>query len=102
MIPTGMEAAMQKPLPILRFHGPTRQYYVWVPATKTRKTFGRNKELARQRYARYLAGITGDAPYVPPSHANVSQALEAYRQFANERYKDPTERDRIETAMNAV
>ncbi len=95
---------MSDALPILRFHGPTRQYYVWLSVEKKRKTFGRDKELAKQRYAVYLAGIMGTtaAPYVPPSMATVVQALESYRQFANERYKDATERARIETAMSAV
>jgi integrase len=94
---------MSDSLPILRFHAPTKQHYVWSSELKKRITFGRDKELAKQRYALYLAGLTGNASsYVPPDRATVSQVLEAYRQYANQKYTDPTERDRIETAITAV
>lgn len=89
-------------LPILRYHGPTKQHYVWIKETKRRKCFGSDAAIARRRYAEWLAGRGGPASLPAPSDMTVNHALESYRRYAVERYTDSREANRIAIALNAV
>jgi integrase len=89
-------------LPILRYHAPTKQYYVWNGKLKKRITFGSNIEVARDRYAQYLASIGGPAPMPLPSRCTVADVVGAYARYADSRYADKRERHRISIALKAV
>lgn len=93
---------MSSPIPALRYHRPTRQYYVWIGRLKKRKTFGSDPDVARRQYAQYLAAAGGPAVLPSPDSMTVNDALEAYRRFAKTRYTDRREANRIGTALAAV
>lgn len=89
-------------LPVLRFHRPTRQFYVWISDQKKRLHFGRDAQAARRKYAEWLAGLGGEAALPPPSRMTVSDALEAYRRHAEQKYASRQARHRVAAALRAV
>lgn len=89
-------------IPALRFVKSTRQYYVWLSATKSRLYFGTDPTEARQRYAQWLASNGGPPALPPPSSMTVADAVEAYRRYANARYTDRRERNRLTLALDMV
>lgn len=89
-------------VPKLCFHKSSGQYYVWNGKTKEREHFGVDPAVARQLYSQWVASNGGQPALPPPSEMRVSHAVEAYRRFAEVRYTDRREWNRIKLAMDQV
>jgi integrase len=99
-----MEAAMSEPvtLPILRRHKHSQQHYVWVPAEKKPRYFGKDPLKAQLGYQAYIAELCGRPAPPRAGVATVANVLEAYRLHAIAKYKAKSEINRILEALDSV
>lgn len=90
-------------IPVLRYHAPTKQWYVWNGAKKKRETFGGNADEARRRYAGYVAALLGGKQPVELSSITVADAANLYNHYADTHYAHSSrERSHVKLAMDMV
>lgn len=86
-------ARPRKAIPALKFHKQTRQWFYFRQGK--RHYLGREKAEAERRFKAAISRGPQDEPIVDSSDCILSEALNAYWQFAKTHYTDKRARDRI-------